>query len=147
MGGGGSRSVALAVVASVAACAAPGAAGSVELACVGTEPFWRLELTVERERYRPLEGAEAAYAGWLAPAVNRLTTFVWRGGPAGEEDGGELVAVVDETYACSDGMSDVVYRYEVVVSLPDGTALAGCCRAAAEHAGAATGTAAAAARP
>jgi uncharacterized membrane protein len=127
MTGSGLRRAALA--ASVAACAGPAGGGAVELVCLGTEPFWRLDLSDEAARYTPMEGDEEAYTGSLARAVNRTTAFVWRGTASPDGAGARvLVAAVERTEACSDGMSDTLYPFAAVVSLPDGTALAGCCR-------------------
>jgi uncharacterized membrane protein len=109
-----------------AACAGRVPAEAMELVCLGTEPFWRLDLTEREARYTPMEGPEARYAGTLAPVSGRLQSFTWRGG--GDGSRGDLVAFVARTDACSDGMSDLVYPFEAFVSLPDGTGLQGCCR-------------------
>ena len=121
-------------VAAVAAWAVPAAAAwaAERFACIGTEPFWRLDVTDERARYRPMEGAPTTFAGRLTAVANRSRSYAWRGAAAGGAGAGEgareLVAFLNRTERCSDGMSDRTYPIEVFVSLPDGTALQGCCR-------------------
>ena len=96
--------------------------------CSGNEPFWNLDIagptaqlrTMNMEDAARFDGAPTAL-DWHQPPVT-----VWRGR---NHDGDVLVAMVAATGACFDTMADgPAMPYEVLLSLPDGSAVAGCCR-------------------
>lgn len=99
------------------------------LACGGSEPFWSLALGAGKARLDApepglLKGG-SDFAGKATPIANqRAGTVVWRGrSTAGAS---ELVAVITrEACPAPSGQDD---PFRVFLSLPDGTALAGCCR-------------------
>lgn len=99
------------------------------LACGGSEPFWSLAITAGKAR---LEAPEPAllkggsdFAGKATPIANqRPGTVVWRGRAGGA--GNDLVAAIERQACPAPSGRDDPFR--VLLSLPDGTALAGCCR-------------------
>lgn len=98
--------------------AAIGEAFSGKLAAVGTEPFWRADITpggqiVLTQADQPAGPISAPYA---APAA-------LAGGAAFRS--GEL-SVQFTAGPCSDGMSDTVYPYKTAVTGPGGLTLKGC---------------------
>ena len=99
------------------------------LACGGSEPFWSLALAPGKARLDAPEPAllkgGSDFAGKATPIANqRAGTIVWRGRAAGGTS--ELVAVVTRQACPTPSGEDDPFR--VFLSLPDGTALAGCCR-------------------
>ena len=103
------------------------------LACGGSEPFWSLAIAAGKAR---LEAPEPAllkggsdFVGKATPIANQQPgTVVWRGRAAGATTGGmgDLVAVIERRACPAPSGRDDPFR--VLLSLPDGTALAGCCR-------------------
>ncbi len=100
--------------------------------CRGNEPFWELIIDENVARFARLgDAGEQRNLVGSYQLLNYLPKrqFVWRGA---EPDTGDTVALVTEK-RCLDTMSDregqTVYPYDVRLSLPDGTALVGCCSA------------------
>lgn len=95
----------------------------LDLQCGGTEPFWGFTIGADRAVFSGPEGPDQRLSiGPWGQAVARpwpQTVQLSRGGDQG-------VAVISER-ACSDGMSDFDYAYDVTLILPDGTVYAGCC--------------------
>ena len=99
------------------------------LQCSGTEPFWGLKLAGGQARMSQPEGPEMVLqasprqtaGGDTRVQVQRLST---QGRPAGQ------VVLIRRAPGCSDGMSDLSYPYEAVVTTPSGEVLSGCCRRA-----------------
>lgn len=90
---------------------------------IGTEPFWRLEVTAEALTYYSAEtGAEtaAARAGNPGPTVQG-TVATW----SAEADGGRALEILLTATDCSDGMSDRTYPLTAQVTLGE-TRLQGC---------------------
>lgn len=121
-------------VASFVVAASLGTAASAQpvpatLACGGSEPFWSLALGPGKARLDApepdlLKGG-SDFAGKATPIANqRPGTIVWRGRAAGGAS--ELVAVITRQACPAPSGADDPFR--VFLSLPDGTALAGCCR-------------------
>lgn len=99
------------------------------LACGGSEPFWSLAIAAGKARLEApepalLKGGSDFTGKATAIANQRPGTIVWRGRASGSAS--ELVAVIARQ-ACPAprGEDD---PFHIVLSLPDGTALAGCCR-------------------
>lgn len=98
-----------------------------DLVCFGTEPFWGLQITEKTIAFR--------YADDRAPIVSEIAN---RETPRGVtpayafEVTGEngMRASVVRTGNCSDGMSDNVYAFTVM--LRAGDLLTGCCRVEGE---------------
>ena len=121
-------------VASFVVAASLGTAASAQpvpatLACGGSEPFWSLALGPGKARLDAPEPAllkgGSDFAGKATPIANqRPGTVVWRGRAGGT--GNDLVAVIERQACPAPSGRDDPFR--VLLSLPDGTALAGCCR-------------------
>jgi uncharacterized membrane protein len=100
------------------------------LSCGGTEPFWSLRLGSDEAVFETpgVEAPEREEYRVLATAAGRNRARQWAyylgpGSPA------TRIALVTRTEACSDGMSDFTYPYELVlvdVDPGDGP-LQGCC--------------------
>lgn len=101
------------------------------LQCIGTEPFWDLELQAgERMRFSAVDIAEASLpltAGMAATGRNHRFAFVAADGAR------RMTAMIGRNERCSDGMSDRDYgwRVDLLVEGLDGAASAasyeGCC--------------------
>jgi uncharacterized membrane protein len=110
------------------AAGADAATGLLE--CRGNEPFWQLRIDRAKGLYQPLGGAPIELAGSTA-ALDYLPrpVLVWRGRAAPLE--GDLVAWI-AAEPCSDTMSDregaTAFSHRILISMPDGDVLVGCCR-------------------
>lgn len=96
------------------------------LDCTGTEPFWRLEIGPEGQRFEAAGETPLRYGGGARlPAEGRRDRWALRAWAAGRG----LTAVVAER-ACSDGMSGRAYGLgvDLILSDRDGARyLSGCC--------------------
>lgn len=105
-----------------------GAAPPTPLLCLGTEPFWRLDLNSDgtarcsKMGEEPLALETAAYAS--DPAQRSQTLDVRS--PNGQTF---LHVQLRRTDQCSDGMSDLTYPFAIDARGPGGE-LHGCCRPA-----------------
>lgn len=100
------------------------------LQCSGTEPFWGLKLAAGEARMsRPGAPDGLMKAGPRRMAAGDPRVEVRRLSAPGRGVG--QVVVIRRTSGCSDGMSDLTYPYETVVTAPSGEVLSGCCRRAA----------------
>lgn len=99
------------------------------LQCSGTEPFWGLSLAGGQARMSRPGVRDAVFrAGARQGAAGDPRVFVRRLSAPGRAVG-QLV-VIRRPEGCSDGMSDLSYPYEAVVTTPSGEVLSGCCRRA-----------------
>lgn len=92
------------------------------LVCTGTEPFWKFTLGIDAARLEPMSGPPMTVSGL---ATGMRTGRVGHGFRA--DDGSGLVAAAIETGQCSDGMSDILYPYDISISLPEDVWYQGCC--------------------
>jgi uncharacterized membrane protein len=110
--------------------------------CVGTEPFWMLDMDDEGATFSPMDGTQETFnVTYRAPegtttsyvlvadawtGKSKLTAFVSNGGgfivadQKGRSPGSDVRAY------CSDGMSDWLYPFSVNMIVDD-RALTGCC--------------------
>lgn len=112
-----------------AARLAPGAADPEPFAlqCAGTEPFWGLRLTAGRARMsRPGQADSVLQAGARRGASGDPRVFVQS--LTGKVPGPGQAVVIRRAAGCSDGMSDLAYPFEAIVTTPSGEVLSGCCR-------------------
>jgi uncharacterized membrane protein len=99
------------------------------LRCIGTEPFWSLEIANGEASFTTPEGER-----WLWKA------HPWRDA-AGHQPGQRFVIQLDTQSSvasgwaavsrpqqfCSDGMSDLEYPYDLIMATPNRQVLGGCC--------------------
>jgi uncharacterized membrane protein len=97
--------------------------------CTGTEPFWSLEIEGEHARFKTPEGDQASWtaSGWRLAAGQRPGhRFAIQLGADGTHAVG-WAALWRPQQFCTDGMSNLEFPYEVIVTTPTGRDLAGCC--------------------
>ncbi|MDJ0871194.1 MAG: hypothetical protein QNJ87_05455 [Gammaproteobacteria bacterium] len=93
------------------------------LKCIGTEPFWSLEVD-SRVRFARLGESPSTLSG-SPSTLSSNHTNVWFLEAQGER--GELVPLfLRRTDQCSDDMSDFSYRYEIYLQI-QGKVYSGCC--------------------
>ena len=98
------------------------------LSCGGTEPFWGLQIDGSQGRLSDTE-MPAPLSVTLSDAQGAHgRTNIWAY-YLQSADGHPLTAIVDYNQSCSDGMSDVIYDYEVYLLgyQPQGAPVYGCC--------------------
>ena len=92
--------------------------------CVGTEPFWDINIYKRRVKVHTLNGvkftAPIVYSGrpMNAPTGTTITNAV---------SARRSVVVMTEKKYCSDGMSSEDYAYKAIVLINGREALSGCC--------------------
>ena len=98
------------------------------LSCSGTEPFWGLKTDGRTAEFDSLgEGKRAITFTDAYPAQNVPVIWALRGRTV--ENQSSVYAIIERTNQCSDGMSDLVYKYSIRLDI-EGTAFyAGCCNA------------------
>ena len=99
------------------------------LRCTGTEPFWSLEIKEEHGVFETPEGDRSSWkaSGWRLAAGQRPGhRFAIQLGTENAQAVGWM-AVWRPQQFCTDGMSDLQFPYEVMVTTPTGRDLAGCC--------------------
>jgi uncharacterized membrane protein len=96
------------------------------LSCIGTEPFWGLQLQDSIGEVDTLEGDiiainfhSAARAGGGAP--------IWSLRGETKVTQSSAIAILERTNSCSDGMSDLLYKYSIRLDVAEGPFFAGCC--------------------
>ena len=100
------------------------------LSCAGTEPFWSLRIGPGEAVFdAPLADVSSKWTDRVLSATggqNRPRQWAYHLGP---EDHARRVAIVTRTNACSDGMSDWTYPFDLIlVDVDAGSApLQGCC--------------------
>lgn len=103
------------------------------LSCAGTEPFWSLSLDTGRDRHRFEQFATDAPARDLfTDWMHNLAFGPVRGGALRMSDAGGGVTAFVRPGECSDGMSDFLFGWKVLVVEGDGPssrAFSGCCTA------------------
>ena len=97
-----------------------------EFVCVGSGPFWRLEINGSNAQYKAGEGPQSALTGSLF-AIVPGTLSVWRGKAREAGEVGDLVAIIRQD-ACVQSAPRPEYPFSVALSFADGKLLHGCCR-------------------
>ncbi len=95
---------------------------AVAFVCMGTEPFWSVEISEKAIVFQSPEIAPVSYP-YVAPQTGDAGA-VYITPPGGGKSGMKITITPG---ACSDGMSDVEYPYFVVVER-EGQILRGCAR-------------------
>lgn len=96
------------------------------LTCSGTEPFWALQLNGTRGDFDSLAEGKSVIAFQTSRPAHGVP-IVWSFRGATEPDQSPVFALLEETNQCSDGMSDLVYKYSIRIDIKDGPFYAGCC--------------------
>lgn len=96
------------------------------LVCSGTEPFWALQLDNRSGDFDSLAEGKSVIdfqTSRSAHGVPIIWSLKGSTGPAHSP----VFALLEETNQCSDGMSDLTYRYSIRIDIEDGPFYAGCC--------------------
>lgn len=102
--------------------AAEGVAKPFAVSAMGTEPFWRIDITSEKMTLsRPDAPAVTVQPVGVAAGEGGYMSFVSGGPPPGPAK----VQIILRRGDCSDGMSDLTYPYKAEVKW-DGETLKGC---------------------
>ena len=96
--------------------------GPLALHALGTEPFWSVEITRQRIVYRDPDHLDGFIFPYAPPTTAGSRVIFEASRP---DSTPHLIRVAIEQRACSDGMSDVEYRYGSEVRL-DSLELRGC---------------------
>lgn len=96
------------------------------LSCSGTEPFWGLQID---DRVGELDSISDDPATILFRTSRQPggIPIIWslRGHTKATQS--SVIAILEETNQCSDGMSNLLYRYSIRLDVADGPFFAGCC--------------------
>lgn len=98
------------------------------LDCQGTEPFWSLRIERTQMLMRDSNQSTRFWKPERSASALPLGGWLLTGAPVAQSarPDGRLEGRFKETGACSDGMSDFYYRYELLLKL-EGETLRGCC--------------------
>lgn len=95
------------------------------LNCLGTEPFWSLDVKSGKVVLRDIDESETYYAlSGVNSSINHTNRWMLQGAARGTTD---LIIALWKTGSCSDDMSERNYQYEIMCSTPDGNVFSGCC--------------------
>ncbi|MEQ9520152.1 MAG: SH3 domain-containing protein [Parvibaculum sp.] len=96
------------------------------LSCSGTEPFWGLEVKGMAGALDTLsDGRSDIRFETIRNADGSPIIWSFRGQDV--RTGKPVLAVLEETGQCNDGMSDLAYKYSIRLDIKDGPFFAGCC--------------------
>ena len=101
------------------------------LSCSGTEPFWGFQLTGKTGVLDSLSHGKTTLQFDTVRSPGGIP-IIWSFRGRQASTNASVIAVLEETNACSDGMSDLTYQYSIRLDVADGPFFAGCCNA---HAG------------
>jgi len=95
------------------------------LACLGTEPFWSLDVESKKIIVRDIDENETTYAlSNVSISNNHTNRWMLQGTTQGTN---KLAITLWKTNSCSDGMSDRSYEYEIIYNTPTEGVFSGCC--------------------
>ncbi|PCJ71575.1 MAG: hypothetical protein COA62_03040 [Rhodobiaceae bacterium] len=100
------------------------------LSCSGTEPFWGFQLTGKTGVLDSLAHGKATLQFDTVRNPGGVP-IIWSFRGRQKPSNASVIAVLEETNACSDGMSDLTYQYSIRLDVADGPFFAGCCNALA----------------
>lgn len=96
--------------------------------CFGTEPFWDIQFTVKKIKFKDIEGNTMTISRHVPrTAVGSSPDFIALYQGKLQEDSQRFMNLIIKLNKCSDGMSDEVHPFEVFV-LSGNTLFHGCCR-------------------
>eukprot|EP00439_Symbiodinium_sp_Y106_P089588 s1_g2124.t1 len=96
------------------------------LACSGTEPFWALQLNGTRGDFDSLAEGKSVIEFQTSRSAHGVP-IVWSFRGTTKPAQSPAFALLEETNQCSDGMSDLAYKYSIRIDIKDGPFYAGCC--------------------
>ncbi|MGF1727154.1 hypothetical protein [Photobacterium nomapromontoriensis] len=96
------------------------------LHCLGTEPFWSIDLQENDIRLEDLNMTEQHFK-LTQVIMSSNHTNKWFLTAKSKNQNDLLTISLSKTGQCSDDMSDFNYEYEIIVSTPDALVLSGCC--------------------
>jgi len=96
------------------------------LKCIGTEPFWSLDLKDSTITFEDIDSIKASFK--LSKAeVSSNHTNRWFITAIGNKPGESLSMSLIKTKMCSDDMSDFNYEYDMTTLINGTQVLSGCC--------------------
>lgn len=96
------------------------------LSCSGTEPFWALQLDDTKGDFDSLAEGKSVIDFESVRSAHGVPIIWSLKGTTGIAHS-PVFALLEETNQCSDGMSDLTYRYSIRIDIEDGPFYAGCC--------------------
>jgi len=96
------------------------------LACSGTEPFWALQIEGTVGNFDSLAEGKSRI-NFVSSRAAHGVPIIWALKGKTAADKSSVFALLEETNQCSDGMSDLTYRYSIRVDIENGPFYAGCC--------------------
>jgi len=96
------------------------------LSCSGTEPFWGLQI---KDRIGELDSISDDHSTILFRTSRQPggIPIIWSLRGHTKSSQSSVIAILEETNQCSDGMSNLLYRYSIRLDVADGPFFAGCC--------------------
>ena len=96
------------------------------LACSGTEPFWALQIEGTVGDFDSL-GEGKSTIEFISSRSAHGVPIIWSLRGRTKTNQSPVFALLEETNQCSDGMSDLTYRYVIRIDIENGPFYAGCC--------------------
>ena len=100
-------------------------AGFDTLNCLGSEPFWSLDVNRQKVTLEDLDSNQLNFQLITATTSSNHTNRWFLTAKNSKRD--KLSIALIKTDRCSDDMSDFSYEYEVIMSTPEAEVLSGCC--------------------
>jgi len=96
------------------------------LSCSGTEPFWGLQI---KDRVGELDSISDDHSTILFHTSRQPggIPVIWSLRGQRTTTQSSVIAILEETNQCTDGMSDLLYKYTIRLDVADGPFFAGCC--------------------
>jgi uncharacterized membrane protein len=95
------------------------------LECVGTEPFWSLDLKGSVVIFEDLDSVHGEFElSKVITSSNHTNRWLLL---ARNSESSNMSIALNKTDQCSDDMSDFSYEYEVMIVTPEEKLFSGCC--------------------
>lgn len=95
------------------------------LKCLGSEPFWSLDVNRQKVTLEDLSSNQLSFQLTKATtSINHTNRWFLTANNSKKDN---LSIALIKTNQCSDDMSDFNYEYEVIISTPEAEVLSGCC--------------------
>ncbi|EIJ33392.1 SH3 domain-containing protein [Thiothrix nivea] len=95
------------------------------LSCVGTEPFWRIDITNSRMSVNMNDGPRYNVPVTFRQTSENNTSIAVI---AGEDAANKTQAYMQKVESCSDSMSNLSYPYAITALLNNRQVISGCCK-------------------